>query len=390
MALPQVLPDYGGGSIANLMRSIGDACGAAPLPYPALRGLDVEELRAARNLVLIVIDGMGAQLLRGAAAGGTLRGYVRDEISSVFPSTTASAVTTFLTGLAPQQHAVTGWHVYFEELEAIAAALPLTPREPGKRRWNPHRVARKLFGHPSFFSRLARDSFVVSPLQIVDSAFNVAHSQGARRIGYAGAAQLFDQLAALIDHPGNAKYIHAYYGTLDALAHDFGIGSGEVETCLARLDAACAAFFERIAGSGTLVLITADHGFIDAPATRLLELAAHPRLAAMLERPLCGERRVAYCYVRPERRDDFAAYVSENLSHALSLHRAEELIGAGWYGPGAPHPRLARRIGDYVLVMSENWTIKDALPGEKPHAMIGVHGGLSEQEMRAPLIVYRA
>lgn len=384
------LPDYRGGSIVNLMRSIGDACGATSLPYAPLRGLDVEALRAARNLVLLVIDGMGAQLLRGAAAGATLRGHLHGEIDSVFPSTTASAVTTFLTGLAPQQHAVTGWHMYFDELSAIAAVLPLTPRDPSVRAWNAHRVARKLFQHPSFFTRLARDSFVVSPLQIVDSAFNVAHTQGAQCLGYAGAAQLFDQVAALIARPGNSKYIYAYYAKLDALAHDFGVGSEQVEACLGKLDAACAAFFRRIAGSDTLVLITADHGFIDSHAARLVDLAAHPRLAAMLARPLCGERRVAYCYVRPEQRDEFTAYVLENLGHALSLHRAEDLIGAGWYGPNGPHPRLARRIGDYVLVMRENWTIKDALPGEKPHAMVGVHGGVTTQEMRVPLIVYRA
>lgn len=383
-------PDYGGGTIVNLMRSVGDACGAPPSPYAPLRGLDIEPLRAARNLVLFVVDGMGAQFLQGAKAGGTLRSFLQAEIGSVFPSTTASAVTAFLTGLAPQQHAVTGWHMYFEELGAVAAVLPLTPRDPGAAPWNPHRLAVKLFDQPTFFMQLTRPSFVVSPVQILDSAFNVAHSQGAQRIGYAGLDQLFEQVESLIARPGDARYVYAYYPTLDALAHDFGIGSAPVEGCLRRFDLAFSGFLERIAGSDTMVLVTADHGFIDAPATRLIDVAGHPRLAGMLAQPLCGERRVAYCYVAAARRDEFSAYVRDNLGHALRAYRAEDLLASGWFGLGAPHPRLSRRIGDYVLVMEEDWTIVDQLAGEKQHPMRGVHGGLSAQEMRVPLIVCRA
>jgi outer membrane receptor for ferrienterochelin and colicins len=42
----------------------------------------------------------------------------------VFPSTTTTAITTLLTGVPPAAHALTGWHVWFEELDAIAAVLP--------------------------------------------------------------------------------------------------------------------------------------------------------------------------------------------------------------------------------------------------------------------------
>ena len=37
-----IFPDYEGGSLVNLMRSLGDACGArAPLPYAPLRDTKV-------------------------------------------------------------------------------------------------------------------------------------------------------------------------------------------------------------------------------------------------------------------------------------------------------------------------------------------------------------
>jgi hypothetical protein len=72
------------------------------------------------------------------------------------------------------------------------------------------------------------------------------------------------------------------------------------------------------------------------------------------------------------------------ISPALHLHASDRLISAGWFGPPPYHPRLASRVGDYTLVMKDNWTIKDWLPGEKRFAMLGVHGGISSSEMRVP------
>jgi hypothetical protein len=37
--------------------------------------------------------------------------------------------------------------------------------------------------------------------------------------------------------------------------------------------------------------------------------------------------------------------------------------------------------------MKGNWTIKDWLPSEKRYRQIGVHGGVSADEMIVPLVV---
>ena len=76
-------------------------------------------------------------------------------------------------------------------------------------------------------------------------------------------------------------------------------------------------------------------------------------------------------------------------AHA-TLYRSTELIAQNWFGPGAPHPRLAERVGNYTLVMKDNCTVKDWLPGEKRHVHIGVHGGISDDEMYVPLITLAA
>lgn len=135
--------------------------------------------------------------------------------------------------------------------------------------------------------------------------------------------------------------------------------------------------------------MTADHGFIDSPTERVVSLDDHPQLAAMLTRPLCGERRVAYCYVAPEHRAAFETYVRHHLAQCTDLRASGDLIADGWFGPPPFHVKLASRVGDYTLLMKEDWTIKDWLPGEKRYSMLGVHGGVSVDEMRVPLIALR-
>ena len=87
-------PDYAGGGIVNLMQSIASACGAVEHRYPPCACLGAEELASARQIVLIVIDGLGADLLPSLPATSLLRQQQRGTLTSVFPSTTASAIGT--------------------------------------------------------------------------------------------------------------------------------------------------------------------------------------------------------------------------------------------------------------------------------------------------------
>jgi Type I phosphodiesterase / nucleotide pyrophosphatase len=383
------LPDYQGGSIVNLMSSIKLALGGDHMPYPALRDLPASALAHSRNLVLLVVDGLGYEYLVGSGAGSTLRRHLRGRMTSVFPSTTASAITTFLTGLAPQQHALTGWHMYFRELGAVISVLPFTPRCASQSLGHAGINAEAFFGHASLFDRVKARCYVVSPNRIAHSDFNLAHCGKAQVRGYNSLAQFLEAIAALLFESGERSFIYAYYPEIDALAHVFGMASGEIAAHFAQLDAALAIFLKRIAGADTTVIVTADHGFIDSDGERVIELGEHPELAEMLLLPLCGERRAAYCYLKPGRAREFERYVETRLADYVWLHRSEELIEQRYFGLGTPHPRLLDRIGDYTLIMKHNYVIKDWLPGEHRHVHRGVHGGVSEQEMYVPLVVIR-
>ncbi|NTV09520.1 MAG: alkaline phosphatase family protein [Zoogloea sp.] len=377
-------PDFSGGSVLNLVETLARRLGApasegiCPL-RPALTAAWPDE--PPKCLMLLVIDGMGDAFLQSVGVGSALLAHRLGRLSSLFPSTTATVITSFMSGLAPATHGLNGWFVREPEVGGILAPLPLYLRAGARLGGKVDPAV--LFPYPSLYQRISAPAVVVAPKEIVGSPFNVHHSRGAARIAYENLDGFVEALAQAAAQGG---FVYGYYPGLDATAHDCGIGSEEAREALARVDCAFGRLLERLAGQCVWLLVTADHGFIDSPDARVIKLEDHPGLAGLLDGPLWGERRVSYCALKEGAEAAFLAYVGQHLGHALVAVPCSELLAAGLCGPGPRHPRLAVRMGDYALIARDDWTLRDVLPGEKPHAMLGVHGGLSADEMFVPLI----
>ena len=378
------LPDYAGGGLVNLMSSIATALGGSGA-YPPLAVLPPESLASTRHLVLLVVDGLGFQYL--SSRDGTLRRHLRGQMTSVFPSTTASAIPSFLTGLAPQQHGLTGWNMYFREIGAIAAPLPFRFRAGRHALRDAGITPAQLFGLTPLFDRLPLPCHVVSPQPILHSDFNVALSGKAQRHGYETLDEMFAVIAGILRSDATRSYVYAYWPQLDSLAHEHGIHSDAVAEAFAALDAAFARLLDTAHGSDSLVIVTADHGFIDTTVEATIDLDDHPELRETLLLPLCGEPRMAYAYVRAGREGQFENTVRGRLADRVHLIRSEDVLRQGWLGPDTAHPALQDRLGDYVLIPRGQTILRDWLKGEERHTHIGVHGGLTAAEMRVPLVV---
>jgi hypothetical protein len=376
-------PDYAGGGLANLIASIAEACGGTPRHAP-LAALPARELREARNIVLLLIDGLGDHYLRREGAGGALLARRRGALTSVFPSTTASAITTTYTGWTPLEHGLTGWWTLFGEAGCVGAPLPFQRRgEKAPLGAPPSRVYRA----PSLFDGLARRSIVVSHRSIVDSTYNLHHCGRAERRAYDRLEGLVEETVAAVTSGPEPKYVYAYWPEFDALSHRFGNGSPQTGAHFKAVDAAFGELMRRLAGSDTRVVATADHGFVDSVGADALELADAPGLAGLLRYPLCGESRVAFCHVQAGREREFMQRAADWLGGRARVCPSAQLAEEGWFGPGEPHPRLAERIGDVALVMNGRTTVKDWTPGEPRHRHVGHHGGTSADELLIPLIV---
>jgi hypothetical protein len=378
-------PAYGGGSLVNLMASIVAACGGKAR-HATLSTLPPQELNDARNVVLVIVDGLGDNYLMRQGPGSELARRRRTAITSVFPSTTASAITTSYTGCTPLEHGLTGWFTYFGEAGYVAAPLPFRTRGDNVPLRDKGFTPDRAFPSQPLFESIRARSIVVTHQQIIDSDYNVRHCAGAERRAYGTLEEFVGQVEAAVKSGPERKFIYAYWPEYDAISHRHGSLSAEAAREFARVDEAFGQIVSRLAGTESVIVATADHGFIDVPPEDSFELPAS--LASMLRFPLCGERRVVYCHVHDA--DGFMKRAQDWLGERADVKRSSELVEEGWFGPGKAHPRFAERIGDVALVMRGHYTVKDWTPGEPRHMHIGNHGGPSEDEMMIPLIVEKA
>ena len=386
-----VLPEYSGGSLVNLVASLADACTTPGRPrattHAPLDLLAPASLKDARNIVLVIVDGLGDSYLRTRGAGGEMERRRRGAITTVFPSTTASAITTTYTGRTPLEHGLTGWFVYFGEAGCVGSPLPMRSRGDELSLRERGVLPAHLYRAQPLFDALDARSIVVSFRAIIDSDYNVHHCGRAERRAYDTLEGLVAETEAAAKSGAERKFIYVYWPDYDTASHRHGAASREAASKFEAFDTAFGHLLARLTGTESIVVLTADHGFIDSSPAESIELSDGPGLQAMLRFPLCGERRVAYCHVQPGRIAEFVARASDWLGDRADLRLSRELVEQGWFGPGERHPRFAERIGDVALVMRENYTIKDWVPGETRHLHIGNHGGTSEAEMRIPLVV---
>ena len=381
------LPDYNGGSIVNLMSSIAGSFGAKTR-YKTLDILPQEKIDKANNVVLLVIDGMGYEYLKKKDTS-ILHNYMAGSMTSVFLPTTACAITTFMTGVAPQQHAFTGWYMHLKEIGVVSTILPFSPRFGGQPFSAYDIEMEDILDQKAFSEMIKAQNYLIEHRKIAYSDFSKAMAKNSRILPYETLNGLFMQIRKAVKSSSRRKYIYAYWAEFDSLNHDYGVGHKISERHFMEIDKRLRTFIRSLKGTDTLLIITSDHGFTNTPTERIIHLEDHPKMKECMTLPLCGEGRVAYCYVHPEKTKEFEQYVNKNLGRYCHLFKSRELIEKNYFGLFEPNPKLFDRVGDYILVFKENYVIKDKIKkdNKRQKPMVGHHGGISRDEMIVPLIL---
>lgn len=393
LPLPQLLeaslPDYSGRGLFNLAVSLARVCGSpARTHYPELHLPDGRHASEAwaqhETLVFLLVDGLGDHFLTAnrELAPNLWRDRV-GQISSVFPSTTATAITTVMTGESATVHGMLGWFVRDEQSASIVAPLPMRLR--GCRSVPEQAVIDRLLRTMPLMPAAQRQTHLVTLPELAQGPFSSFHAAGATVHAYRELDELPARIGQAATMGTGPRYIYAYTPLLDRTAHDCGIDSAASRDVLAQVDAAYAQIRAQLPQA--LIVVASDHGFIDNPPEHQIDLMAYPEIHSMLRGPLSGERRAAYCHVQPEFAESFGQAIEKHFGHALIALRATEALASGLFGPGTVDIETLARCGDWVLIARGDWTVRDSVAGEDAPPMIGVHGGLSADEMRVPLII---
>lgn len=354
-----VKPDYAGACVVNLVPHLVGGRFAEWFPEP---------VRGAERIVLLVLDGLGWNLLRDRAPGlptlGTLPGA---EITTVTPSTTPVAMTSITTGLPPAVHGIVGYRMRLPQ-----GVFNLI-------RWKIHGGRTD---PPDPDALQPRDAFegqdvpVVSRRAFEDTGFTRCHLRGARYFGWHTTSGIVEHCRELV--AAGERFIFAYYDGPDLVSHIYGLEGRFIAAELTYCDRLVADLLDVLPDDVGL-LVTADHGHVPIAERVGLE-PLHPMVDTYAQ-----EARFRYLYARSGARQDLLEAARELCGDRGRVFTCEELCEDGWLGPEPPSDRVRARVGDVVLAAEVGVGFDDPTnPGETK--LVTGHGGITPDEMLVPLL----
>ena len=363
-----VVPAYGGPCVDGLVPALLDRLERDPpawVPEPAAH---------ADQVVLLIVDGLGWEQLREREAlAPTLTAMEGGPITTVAPTTTATALTSMTTGLPPAAHGVLGYRVRVETGEVMNVLQWRTPSGDAR-----SKVPPSVFQSVPAFG--GRPVPVITRAEFASTGFTIAHLSGARLHGWRMPSSLVQEVAGLLK--SGEPLVYAYYDGIDKVAHEFGIGE-YYDAELVATDRLVDDLLS-ILPPGAALAVCSDHGQVHVGRGGVLLDDDLIRDVAQQS----GEGRFRWLHARPGAADRLARAAGERFGDRAWVRSRKEVVEAGWFG-GSLAPGVEDRVGDVALVPFAPVAFLDGAEAGEAH-MVGRHGSLTPGEVWVPLLAAQA
>jgi len=365
-----IIPDYTGSNLCGIVPgTLLHPAGRRPAWFP-------EPLQVANSVVVLLIDGLGwNQLNSRRELAPTLARMVGGPITTIAPSTTASALTSLVTGTSPLEHGIVGyrmdmgrgdimnslrWHSGTRDLRPVYRPADVQPIPPFAG-----------FSVP-----------VVSRAELEGTGFTESHLRGSRPHGWRTVSSIVTQVSRLVTH--GEKFVYAYYDGIDKIAHERGFGDF-YDNELVFADQLVNRIMEAVP-RGTTVVVTADHGQVQVDR-RIVELDSSV-LALITHQS--GEGRFRWLHASPSNRGEVLARCRDLYGDRAWVVSRDQVVDDRWLGPataGIRRDEAVRRLGDVALVPFDPISFHDPLDSG-PYELVCRHGSMTEDEMHVPLLAH--
>lgn len=358
-----IRPDYDGPCIAGVVPALLSE--SRPEWFPAMA-------REAEKIVLLLLDGLGwADYERFGDRLPTLSNLDASRITSVVPSSTASALTSVTTGLAPSQHGLVGYRMRVgpDLLNVLGWFFPAGGEPPDPETLQPA---------PGFLGRQIK---VVTRSQFVKSGFSLAHMRGSRMIGWRTTSTLIEHCRRLAR--SNDPLVYVYYDGIDMVAHQYGLKNEFFERELIAADRLTSEVLDVMPESSVL-LVASDHGQVHLERKNWIALDPCDRFVSAYG----GDGRFRFLYSKDGMEKDLMTAAEDHLGDKAWVFSRERLVDEEWLGP-KPEPWVEDRIPHIALAAAlQNVAFIDPTNPLEVNLVSG-HGSLTAEEMWVPLLAGR-
>ncbi|MBR6810316.1 MAG: alkaline phosphatase family protein [Clostridia bacterium] len=359
------MPDYENCGV-NVVSSIAQYCGMAPLhkTHPFTDAL--LQKKEYQNIILMLFDGMGVDLLQKALPEDAfLRRHLQHTLSAVFPSTTTCATTAIECGQMPREHGWLGWTLRFPQIQQSVDV------------YTNHNDRGEIAASYHVGNRFIPRDFIY-PHITACGRFKACSISPFGDVKINTLPELIDRTIALAKD-SEKRYMYCYWPEPDSSMHRYGCYHEKSIKMLSDINNRVEKMVSQLP-EDTLLLLTADHGLIDAD---IRYLDHYPDLMKMLEFDATLELRAVSFHVKPEWKKAFPETFKRCFEDHFRLITKNEFIET-YLGSGAIRENVYDTVGDYVAISLDEVTLMNHMPS---FLQIGHHAGLTKQEMQVPLIV---
>ncbi len=341
---------------------IGNLVPALRADPPSRPGWLPEAARTAESIVLLLLDGLGADVVDSAEMP-TLSAMDGGAIPTVAPATTAAALTSLATGCLPGRHGVTGFRVRVgSDILNVLRWRTNNGTAVDPVRFQP----RTPFGGDVIP--------VVGPGQYEHSEFTKAHLRGCDYRAALSRASATELVAREVTT--GSPFVYLYDPLVDEVAHRHGLRDGFFDAEVTSADRYIELLLHALPSSTALV-VTADHGQVH------IDGWLEPTDAVRSETAITtGDARFRSLYGYPGRAAQLLEHTRAAFERDAWVLTREELVESNWLGPCTDAARA--RIGDVVVVpFGPSGVFDPTLPRER--GMKSAHGGFDPAETNVPL-----
>lgn len=376
-------------NLVDLSNAIATIAGVeAAAATPNSRKL-IDAIGPCEHLVFVAADGLGMNAVKAMAPGAFIPGHLAAELRTVFPSSTPVVFASLATGKWPSEHAVTGWHMYLSEVDCVATIIRFIRRSDEKHLGELGFSGQQAFPVPSMTRRFRRNTLAMLPEEIANTVYSKYTAGGRPQRGYVSLHQAVDAVIARVSGATRPTFTSLYTYLVDWASHEHGTGHEKVRAAAGEVDRE----IERLSSGlpeGARVVMTADHGLLDADEPQVHEIQPSDDLTRCLVTEPWGDSRGTSWRVRPGHEAAFERAFQDRFGSRFYLITVDEAESLGLYGPGRLSSLTRRRLGSYISISKgadSIWYRAPKAKKEEEPRMVAHHSGLSPEEMLVPLVV---
>ena len=328
---------------------------------------DLLKRRKPKNVVCILFDGMGSNILDNVLKKDDF--FIRNRnsiLTSVFPATTTAATTSMRTGLNPCEHGWLGWNTYIKPINKTITLF-------NNCEYNKDEICEEFLN----VKNLLVTKTIVGEINEKNEYSGIELFPFGEN-NYVGLDDMLNRILNECSKDGK-KYVYAYDDNPDHAMHEFGCYSDETVNLIKERNAKVEELCDKL--EDTVIFVIADHGHLDS---EYLFLDDYPELVDMLEREVSLEQRTVSFKIKNGLHAKFVELFNEIFGEHFTLYEKNEIIESKLFGDGDENILFRDALGDFIAINEKDYKCLSYHDGVH---FASNHAGYLDDEIDIPLIV---